>query len=213
MCDQVALRHACLYNPQGITLFSSVHLGPRVPRPFAAASVYGLSLRNEDRLRAVGCGFKGRLVRLLSLGALIGALCRFCRALSSVPGRPFGRPFSVSVLGRPRSSVLFLLGASGVLPGLDVVPSSFLPFTAASATGFPPLLAFPAFPALTPSSSGLPFSSPLVAFAVGSPFSAPSSAPSVVSAAPSPVSPVAPRCFALSNTRPSNQPSPSTQVP
>jgi len=27
-----------------------------------------MSLSNEDRLRAVGCGFKGRLVRLLSLG-------------------------------------------------------------------------------------------------------------------------------------------------
>ena len=57
-----------LCNPQGITLFSFVHLGPRVPRPFAGASVYGMSLRNEDRLRVVGCGFKGRLVRLLSLG-------------------------------------------------------------------------------------------------------------------------------------------------
>jgi hypothetical protein len=35
--------------------------------PFAAARVSGVLTRSE-RLRVVGCGFKGELVRLLSLG-------------------------------------------------------------------------------------------------------------------------------------------------
>jgi len=56
-----------LCNPQGVSLFSFVRPLPRVPRPFAGAPVYGMSLTHAERLRAVGCGFKGRIVRLLSL--------------------------------------------------------------------------------------------------------------------------------------------------
>ena len=57
-----------LCNPQGVALFSFVRLPPRLPRPFAGAAVYDMSLTHAERLCAVGCGFKGRLVRLLSLG-------------------------------------------------------------------------------------------------------------------------------------------------
>jgi len=57
-----------LCNPQGVALFSFVRLPPSVPRPFAGAAVYDMLLTHAERLRAVGCGFKGRLVRLLSLG-------------------------------------------------------------------------------------------------------------------------------------------------
>ena len=57
-----------LCKPQGVALFSFVRPPPRVPRPFAGAPVYGMSLTHAERLCAVGCGFKGRLVRLLSLG-------------------------------------------------------------------------------------------------------------------------------------------------
>jgi len=57
-----------LCNPQGVALFSFVRLPPRVSRPFAGAAVYDMSLTHAERLGAVGCGFKGRLVRLLSLG-------------------------------------------------------------------------------------------------------------------------------------------------
>jgi len=56
-----------LCNAQGAALFSFVRFPPHVPRPFAGAPVYGMSLTHAERLRAVGCGFKGRLVRLLSL--------------------------------------------------------------------------------------------------------------------------------------------------
>ena len=59
---------AQLCNPQGVALFSFVHLPPRLPRPFAGALVYGMSLTHADWLRAMGSGFKGKLVRLLSLG-------------------------------------------------------------------------------------------------------------------------------------------------
>jgi len=59
---------AQLCNPQGVFLFSHVRLAPRVFRTFAGAPVYGMSLTHAERLCAVGCGFKGRLVRLLSLG-------------------------------------------------------------------------------------------------------------------------------------------------
>jgi len=59
---------AQLCNPQGVFLFSHVHLAPRVARPFAGAAVYDMSLTHAERLCAVGCGLKGRLVRLLSLG-------------------------------------------------------------------------------------------------------------------------------------------------
>ena len=57
-----------LCNPQGVFMFSFVRLPPRVSRPFAGAPVYDMSLTHAERLRAVGCGFKGRLVQLLSLG-------------------------------------------------------------------------------------------------------------------------------------------------
>jgi len=57
-----------LSNQQGDALFCFVRLPPRLPRPFAGAAVYDMSLTPAERLRAVGCGFKGRLVRLLSLG-------------------------------------------------------------------------------------------------------------------------------------------------
>jgi len=57
-----------LCNPQGVALFSFVRLAPRVPRPFADAPVYDMSLTHAERLRAVGCGFTGKLVRLLSMG-------------------------------------------------------------------------------------------------------------------------------------------------
>ena len=57
-----------LCNPQGVALFSFVRLPPRVSRPFAGAAVYDMSLTHAERVRAVGCGFKGKLVRLLSLG-------------------------------------------------------------------------------------------------------------------------------------------------
>ena len=57
-----------LCNQQGIALFSFVRLPPRVSRPFAGAPVYGMSLTHSERLRVVGCGLKGKLVRLFSLG-------------------------------------------------------------------------------------------------------------------------------------------------
>jgi len=57
-----------LCNPQGVAVFTFVCLPPRVPRPFAGAPVYDMSLTHAERLRAVGCGFKGKLVRLLSMG-------------------------------------------------------------------------------------------------------------------------------------------------
>jgi len=57
-----------LCNPQGVSLLSFVRLPPRVSRPFAGAPVYDMSLTHAERLGAVGCGLKGRLVRLLSLG-------------------------------------------------------------------------------------------------------------------------------------------------
>jgi len=59
-----------LCNPQGVAqpLFSLVQVPPRAPRPFAGAPVYDMSLTHAERLRAMGCGFKGKLVWLLSLG-------------------------------------------------------------------------------------------------------------------------------------------------
>ena len=57
-----------LCNPQGVALFSFVLLPPRVPRPFAGAPVYVMSLTHAERLHVVGCGFKGKLAQLLSLG-------------------------------------------------------------------------------------------------------------------------------------------------
>jgi len=57
-----------LCNPQGVSVITFVRLPPRVSRPFAGVAVYDMSLTHAERLRVVGCGFKGRLVRLLSLG-------------------------------------------------------------------------------------------------------------------------------------------------
>jgi len=57
-----------LCNPQGVAQFSFVCLPPRLPRPFAGAAVYDMSLTHAERLCAMGCGVKGKLVRLLSLG-------------------------------------------------------------------------------------------------------------------------------------------------
>jgi hypothetical protein len=57
-----------LCNSQGVSVFSFVRLPPRASRPCAGAAVYNMSLMHAERLRAVGCGLKGNLVRLLSLG-------------------------------------------------------------------------------------------------------------------------------------------------
>jgi len=59
---------AQLCNLQGVSLFSFVRLPPRVSRPFAGAPVYDMSLAHAERMCAVGCGLKGKLVRLFSLG-------------------------------------------------------------------------------------------------------------------------------------------------
>ncbi len=60
---------AQLCDPQGAALLSFIHVPRRVPRPFAGAPVHSTTLTHVERLRAVGCGLKGKLVRLLSLGA------------------------------------------------------------------------------------------------------------------------------------------------
>jgi TPR repeat protein len=57
-----------LCDAQGVSLFPFVRLPPRVSRPFAGAPLHDMSLTHAERLRAVGCGLKGKLVRLLSLG-------------------------------------------------------------------------------------------------------------------------------------------------
>jgi hypothetical protein len=57
-----------LCSAQGVPRFSFVHLLPGMSRPFTSAPVYSMSLTYEERLRVVGCGLKGRLARLLSLG-------------------------------------------------------------------------------------------------------------------------------------------------
>jgi len=64
--DTLAWLQLC--NLQGVPLFSFVQVSPRVSRPFAGSRVYGMMLMQAERLRVVGCGFKGELVRLLSLG-------------------------------------------------------------------------------------------------------------------------------------------------
>jgi hypothetical protein len=43
-----------LCNPQGVALFSFVRLPPRMPRPFAGAPVYDMSLTHAERLCAMG---------------------------------------------------------------------------------------------------------------------------------------------------------------
>ena len=57
-----------LCNPQGAPLFSFVQVSQPVSRPFAGSRVYDMLLTHAERLRVVGCGVKGELVRLLSLG-------------------------------------------------------------------------------------------------------------------------------------------------
>jgi hypothetical protein len=57
-----------LCNPQGVALFSFVSFPQRVPHPFTGVNVYDMSLTHAERLRVVGCGLKGKLVRQLSLG-------------------------------------------------------------------------------------------------------------------------------------------------
>jgi len=57
-----------LCDVQGAALFSFLQAPPHVPRPFAGAPVYDMSLTHAERFCAVGCGLKGKLVRLLSLG-------------------------------------------------------------------------------------------------------------------------------------------------
>ena len=57
-----------LCSPQGVVLFSFVRSPLRMPHPFAGARVYDMLLTHVERLRAAGCGFKGKLVRLLLLG-------------------------------------------------------------------------------------------------------------------------------------------------
>ncbi len=59
-----------LCNSQGVALFSFVRLPPRVSCPFAGAPAYDMSLKHMERLRVVGCGLKGKLVRRLSLGMM-----------------------------------------------------------------------------------------------------------------------------------------------
>ena len=57
-----------LCNPQGDALFFFIRLPQRLPRPFAGAAVYDMSLTHAERLCAVGCGLKGRLVQLFLRG-------------------------------------------------------------------------------------------------------------------------------------------------
>jgi len=64
--DMLVLLQLC--DPQGVALFSFVHVQPRVPRPFAGARVYSMLLPHAERLHLLGCGLKAKAVRLLSLG-------------------------------------------------------------------------------------------------------------------------------------------------
>ena len=59
---------AQLCDAQGAALFPFVRLPPRVRRPLVGAPVHDMSLTHGERRRVVGCGLKGKLVRLLSLG-------------------------------------------------------------------------------------------------------------------------------------------------
>jgi hypothetical protein len=56
-----------LCKPQGVSLFSFLLISPRVFHPFTGVAVYSMSLTHAKRLRAMGCGLKGRLIWLLSL--------------------------------------------------------------------------------------------------------------------------------------------------
>jgi hypothetical protein len=60
-----------LCNPQGVALFSFVIIPQRVPHPFAGVNVYDTSMTHAERLRVVGCGLKGKLVRQLSMDSYV----------------------------------------------------------------------------------------------------------------------------------------------
>ena len=60
---------AQMCKTQGGFKFSHVHLEPRVLHPFTDAPVYDMTLTHAERLCAMGCGFRGKLVQLLSMGA------------------------------------------------------------------------------------------------------------------------------------------------
>jgi TPR repeat protein len=65
--DTLVLLRLC--DVRGAALFSFVQTPPCICRPFAGAAVYDMSLMTHaERLLVVGCGLKGKLVRLLSLG-------------------------------------------------------------------------------------------------------------------------------------------------
>lgn len=55
------------HNRQGGVWFYFVSIPQSVPRPFACVRVYDMSLTHAERLCVAGCGFKGKLVRQLSL--------------------------------------------------------------------------------------------------------------------------------------------------
>jgi TPR repeat protein len=61
------LTKAQLRNSQGGTPYFFVSDARRVTRPFAGAPVYDMSLTPAERLHAMGCGFKGKIVQLLAL--------------------------------------------------------------------------------------------------------------------------------------------------
>jgi len=54
-------------NPHAVRLLSFVSIPQYVPRPFAGVSMYDMSLPRVKRLRVVGCGLEGKLIRQLSL--------------------------------------------------------------------------------------------------------------------------------------------------
>jgi TPR repeat protein len=60
---------AQMCTPQDGFMFSHVRLPSRVLRPFTDTPVYDMSLTHAERLCAMGCGFRGKLVQLLSMGA------------------------------------------------------------------------------------------------------------------------------------------------
>ncbi len=86
-----------LCNLQGVALFCFVRLSPRAPRPFAGAPVYGMSLMHAERLRVVGCGLTGKLVRLLSLGVGRHLNLNACRKMMQSNARRVAAGLSVAV--------------------------------------------------------------------------------------------------------------------
>ena len=57
-----------LCNPQGHPFFSFILIPPRVLRPFAGTQFTCMLFNHAERMHVLGCGFKGKLVRLMSLG-------------------------------------------------------------------------------------------------------------------------------------------------